>query len=827
MALLGGFVAVAMAMGLLLAGLALPAVGVAGQATNGGIKMFNQMPSTFAMNPLAQQSRILAADGSTIGTPFNENRIVKPLKQIAPVMQDAQVAIEDERFFEHGGVDPQGLLRAIASNSVSGSTQGASTLTQQYVKVALQNQALAEGDSDAAKAAVSRSGMSGYVRKLQELKYAVSLEKKYSKKQILEGYLNLVYFGDQQYGVEAAAQHYFSVPASKLNLPQAALLAGVVNSPGVTDPVNNPKASVARRNLVLQKMYEQGKITREEYVEARDSELKLKTKNISSSCASSRYPYFCYYVYNWLLEQPALGESRKEREAKLKAGGLTVQTSFNPKIAQKMEKDIRAKVPGDNDEGVGAAAVMIEPGTGMVVASAQNTDYSNSGQAGKSAINYTVDSDMNGGGGFQIGSTAKLFTLVRTIEDGAPMTGRINNPYSTAGTFTARQIPGACGVSPAEPWKVNNSAPAPTGMITLADATAKSINTAFAMMAAKAGVCEVHKTMTKWGMHDGYGKPLGKNPSDVILGSSNVAPIHVANAYATVAAGGKYCEPRPVKSIKDGSGKTLKLEKVGCKQLITKDQAAAVGQLLTGALEPGGTAPDSALAGGREAFGKTGTVDGAMQSWFVGSTPEYTTAVWVGHPNDQRPMRNIRLGDRFYSGYIYGGTIAAPLWKLIMDDALKGKPKKPLAKPSEKALKGEQVTVPNVIGQSPATAVEMLKSAGFDARIGNPMPSSMTRGLVGAVQPSQGTKATKGSTVTVYPSSGPAPQPPPPPARPAPAPSTSSAPRPSPSPSTTAAPRPSTTAAPSPSTTAAPRPSTTAAEPPKRSGRPTTPPGQR
>lgn len=240
LSLLGALIATAVAMGLIAACLALPALGAAGQATNGSIKLFNEMPGSFAMNPLAQQSKILAADGSVLATPFSQNRIVVPFDKISKPMKQAQVAIEDERFYEHGALDSKGLARAITSNIFSNGTQGASTLTQQYVKIALQNQALNSGDTQAAKEAVSRTGMEGYVRKLQQLKYAVSLEQKYTKDQILDGYLNLVPYGGNIYGVEAAALTYFGVHASQLTVPQAAMMAGIVNEPGLLNPFVRP-----------------------------------------------------------------------------------------------------------------------------------------------------------------------------------------------------------------------------------------------------------------------------------------------------------------------------------------------------------------------------------------------------------------------------------------------------------------------------------------------------------------------------------------------------------------------------------------------------------
>ena len=254
--------------------------------------------------------------------------MIVPLAQIAPVMRQAQIAIEDSRFYEHGGVDPQGVGRAFMSNLGGGGTQGASTLTQQYVKITLQENALNKDDKVGAKAATAKS----YTRKLQELKYAVTLEKNLTKNQILEGYLNLVYYGGQAYGVEAAARHYFGVSAAKLNLPQAATLAGLVQQPGYTDPIHHPAKALARRNVVLDRMHTLNLITDKAWQDAKATKMVTNPKPAQSSCALSPYPYFCNYVNAWLLEQPALGKTRAERNEAINRGGLTIQTTLNPKM---------------------------------------------------------------------------------------------------------------------------------------------------------------------------------------------------------------------------------------------------------------------------------------------------------------------------------------------------------------------------------------------------------------------------------------------------------------------------------------------------------------
>src|SRR5690606_23991024 len=305
--LLMAFLGISVLRGLIGAGRTLPLVGATGTAAREGVGMFEKLPGDLEQNPLAQQSRIEAADGSLIATPARENRIIVPLDQIAPVMRQAQIAIEDERFYQHGGLDIRGLSRAIITNATSDSTQGGSTLTQQYVKMILKEEALRAGDAEQLRQLEARSGLEGYVRKLRELKYAVTLEQRLTKDEILEGYLNLAYYGDQTYGVEAAARHYFNVRAKDLNLVQAATLAGVVRAPGITDPVHNPEAAVERRNVVLDKMYEQGMITEKQWREARETPLELDVRDSQRSCMNSRHPYFCDYVTEWLLQNPALG----------------------------------------------------------------------------------------------------------------------------------------------------------------------------------------------------------------------------------------------------------------------------------------------------------------------------------------------------------------------------------------------------------------------------------------------------------------------------------------------------------------------------------------
>jgi len=757
--LLVAFLATSMVLGLVSAGLMMPAVGAAGATARQGVHVFDDLPGEFAQTPLSQQSRILASDGTVIATPFDENRIIVPLAQIAPVMRQAQIAIEDSRFYEHGGVDFHGLGRALVANLGGGYTQGASTLTQQYVKITLQENALLNNDLAGARAATAKS----YTRKLQELKYAVTLEKKLTKNQLLEGYLNLVYYGDQAYGVEAAAQHFFGVSAAKLSLVQAATLAGLVQRPSTTDPIRHPGAALARRNIVLNRMHTLGLITDKAWTVAKKTKLVTHPKPAQSSCALSPYPYFCSYVSAWLLNQPALGKTRADRLEKINRGGLTIKTTLNPKMQLAAQKELVAKVQIGNRADIGAAAALVEPGTGHVLAIAQNTTFSlKSGIRGKTSVNWAVDQMYGGSGGFAFGSSAKMFAVAEALRSGMPISSIIyarpadatHPAYFYPFEFTEK----ACRIF--SPWAVHNDEGTRNGPISLTDATAFSVNTAFAGLVARLGPCKVRDLMTQMGLHKSDGTPITAGPSATTLGSDSVSPLTLASAYATVASGGTYCIPSPVLSITTWDHKSLMHPKNQCKKVLEPDVAYGVTKILTAVLTKG-TGFGNSLDGGRPAAGKTGTAGnslpsgGTNETWFAGYTRQLSAAVWVGTPDDRRNaarMSNLRLGDRFYPGEVFGATIAAPIWKQIMDRASAGMPMLGFAEPGSQVQYGDLVPIPGVAGMSVRNAKAALASAGFRPVVGSAVHSSIPVGLVVGTQPSY--RALRGSTVVIFTSSG-------------------------------------------------------------------------
>lgn len=806
--LLGAFVAAAVVLGLLGAGLVLPAVGAMGAVTRSGVDMFDALPSEFTASPLSQQSKIVDVKGNVIATPFDENRIIVPLSAIAPVMQQAQVAIEDDRFYEHGGVDLRGVVRALVSNAAGTSTQGGSTLTQQYVKLTLQNTALQAGDTEAAQAAVARRGIAGLTRKLQELKYSIQLEKTQSKDEILQGYLNIVYYGDQTYGVQAAAKHYFNKDAKDLTLAEAALIAGLAQNPGTTDPVNYPDKALARRDVVLDRMHELKLVSDADWTAAKAVKLAdmLHVTQPANTCLNSKapngadYAYFCDYVIKWLELDPSLndslGKTVEERKAKIFGGGITVTTTIDPDDTLAAKQELLAQVDPTNKWGIGSSTVSIEPSTGAVKAMAQSTDYvlkpENQTQT---QVNWAVDTKFGGSAGFGFGSTEKAFALVTALESGMPINATVNAKQAAPGspaTYTNADFAAgdACGVAKGTTWKVKNDENAGGGAMSLIQATSRSINTAFVALASQVGVCKVRDTETRMGLLQANGQPVEAFPSAIILGSDSVSPMTVASAYGVLANNGVKCSPVPVSGITGSDGKPIAVPAPGssnCQQVVDPEVAHGVTAILQSVLAPGGTGAASALAGGRPGAGKTGTTDGNNETWFVGYTPQLVTSVWTGTPNDKNNsmvLDNVSMRGQRYS-VVFGASISAPTWKRIMDRALADQPVVPFPAASDKVANGDQVPLSGVAGRSIADATTLLQSQGFNVAVGRKIYSNYRPGVVAGTSPRG--QAARGTTVTLLISSGPAPAParpvqPAQPAQPAPAPAPEPAPAPAPDP---------------------------------------------
>jgi membrane peptidoglycan carboxypeptidase len=770
--LLGAFVATSVVAGLLAAGLAMPAVGASGLATKNSVNFFDSLPGDLARPPLSEQSTLLAADGTKITTFYDENRVTVDLDQISPNMQHAIVAIEDARFYQHGGVDPKGLVRAFMVNQISGTVeQGASTLTQQYVKNVLKETAHAKGDEAGVEAAQEKSN----ARKLKEIRFAVTLEKTLTKPQILNNYLNIAWFGGQINGVEAAAKYYFNTTALKLTLAQSATLAGMIQSPVDYSPKNNPTAALQRRNLVLTKMLEQHMIDQATYDATQKTKLGARITPNLQGCANASYrAYFCDYVYRLITQSNAfsgLGKTQEERTNTLLRGGLTIRTTMDPKVEAAAWKATSGTISTGNK--AATAAVTVEAGTGKVLSIAQNKVYGG-GSSAKTTINYSVDGQYGGGSGFQTGSTFKPFTLATWLKAGKSLNATVDGTPSPAPYSSFK----SCG-SPVrgKTYIFGNSADGrETGPMSVWSATAESVNGAYVNMEKQLDLCDIRQTAESLGVHLAAGRPDDCSPvrprpstkrlpnciPSLTLGVEDISPMTMAAAYAGFAASGKFCSPIAVTSITDRDGKPVRIPTANCKQTLDEKVANTVNLGLSKVFSPGGTGYRiGGLPNGRPASGKTGTTNNSVDTWFVGYTRQLATAVWVGDPHTykvgrgyERKSMNGRTINGQHFGSIFGATLAGPIWKKIMVAASKGMEIKRFPAADSKLLVSPKSNVPDVRGKSIPDAIAILKHAGFKPVAGGFAPSKYPVGSVASTSPDSGSQLSKGSTITITISAG-------------------------------------------------------------------------
>jgi membrane peptidoglycan carboxypeptidase len=663
LARIGGIIAAAVVAGVLFAAMFLPFVGTAGVVTRDVIQNFENLPEALSTPPLAQRSLILASDGSVLATVYYQNRVEIPLENISPFMRQATVAIEDARFLDHNGVDLRGIARSVATNVESGGIeQGSSTLTMQYVKNVLVNQATSADELDAARG-------DSAARKLREVRFALGLEKLFSKGEILERYLNIAYFGAGAYGVEAAARRYFSKPAAELDLVESATLAGIVQQPTAFDPLRNPDLSTARRNAVLRRMAELGYITQDRADRAAlvPMDQILKPSVTTNGCTSSYAPYFCDYVIQSIRQDATFGTTPEEREAFLRRGGYTIRTTLDPKAQQGAYDTVNNYVPKKDSSRRAAAITMVQPGTGRIIAMAQNRDWGTKGK-GKTTYNYNVDRAMGGTIGMQAGSTFKVFALAAALEDGISPFEYI--PSYSPKTFT--EFRNCTTNKKFDPVTVRNSTT--SGTLDMARATAYSTNTYFMTIEERTGICRPAEIAESMGVRLGSGEPLLRVPT-LTLGTMEVTPLAMANAYATFAAHGIYCEPVAILDIRDRDGNALPAPDGDCTRVLQRDVADTVTVMLNGVVDgsiPGRTGQAMSLEG-RQVAGKTGTTNESAAVWFAGYTPQLAAAVWVGDPRGgfAHPMKDVTINGTYYR-QVYGGTLPGPIWRDSMEIALQG-----------------------------------------------------------------------------------------------------------------------------------------------------------
>ncbi|MDZ5445761.1 transglycosylase domain-containing protein [Micromonospora sp. 4G57] len=687
--------------GIVVAAAAYPLAAVTGIGAKATAHAVEQKTSILKTALPAETSYLYAPDGKTVLTMFYEEyRQYTKLSDMSPNILQAIVAAEDNRFYQHHGVDPKGVARAFVSNARSGGvSQGASTLTMQYVRMALR-------DSASTPKEVQEATQQTSLRKVKEMRMALDVEKELSKEQILERYLNSAYFGHRAYGIYAAAQIFFSKTPATLTPVEAATLAGLVKSPSEYDPItSDQKDATGRRNYVLDRMAQLGYLSPDAAAAAKSQPIQLKLTNPPNDCASidekrTSWGFYCDYLKNWWSTQPAFGENRLERMDKLRRGGYRIVLAIDPKVQDAAEKNVGAK------DGTGSpfanGIVVAEPGTGRIKAMAVNRNYSldlsengpsSNPEAGpKTKANYpnTVAPLLGGGSlpGYQAGSTFKMFPMLAALNSGKTLSTEFNAPYR----YRSRVY---------NDWQPTNASGAMTGQQTMWSAFGKSVNTYWVWMeeqiGAEKGVRLAEQLGLRWRTdvdREHAAPDRASKWGAFTLGVSDATPLEMANAYAAIAADGRYCEAIPVNSIlnRDGTpamyttigGVQREVAKPRCRQVVSADAARAA---TDAARCPTGDTPAKGSCGGwstadsvrgtvgRPVAGKTGTTDSTRSAWFVGYTPELAAASFIADPDN--PFNAV--GDGMSQVPI--GAVAETL-----RDALKGQPTRQFTPPSDQIV---------------------------------------------------------------------------------------------------------------------------------------------
>jgi membrane peptidoglycan carboxypeptidase len=706
---LGRLVTLAAIGGVLAAAMVLPIVAASGVLVRNQADKFTTLSLT--NQGLPQRSEILDASGHLLAyvygvdVPysgvkgglvqyFGWDRQPVTYQQISPNMVNALVAIEDSRYWEHGAIDLRGTIRAAVNDLQHKPVQGGSTIAQQYVKNVLLLQAEVADNAQQEQSADADT----LNRKLNELRMAVAAEHQESKQEILAGYLNDAYYGYNAYGIEIAAETYFGTTAAKLTVTQAATLAGIVENPTEYDPILHPGVSLERRNTVLARMAGTNNgLTAAQATVDEAKPLGLNGSEPQSGCEASSVGtagFFCQYVEEVFLHDPAYGKTPMDRAKLLSTGGLQIYTTLNQRDQQAATNAVNYVVParssfynpGDNAD----AEAMVKPGTGQIEAIAEDRPYGTNW--GQTEIDYAVNTEYGGSSGVQTGSSSKLFTLITALSQGIPfgytqtvpgsttLTGYTNCQGAPAGYYNG--IPGAYNVSNAEgPGKSTDS---------LYTGTTNSINVFYAELEKKVGLCNVVHTAADLGMTraDGTsllsadgGQAAADNYPSFTLGSVNVAPLSMAAAYATVAARGMYCSPVAINKIVTASGGTVAVPSANCHRAISSDVADAVNYILQGVLTTGTAGQLGGLVG-REAAAKTGTSnvannDGTPYAAFAGYTPNLVGYVSVFNPvsptvdtmGGQSSCYRLESGIQSCPGEMFGADAPGSTWHMSFDHA--------------------------------------------------------------------------------------------------------------------------------------------------------------
>lgn len=763
-----GMIGLSAIVGLLATVMVTPALAVTGMAANNTIGIFDSLPEYIRIDPLSQRNELYAQntanpeDGFTkIADVFSENREEVAYDQISPNLVNAAIAAEDRRFYTHGGVDPQGIIRAAIGNVAEGDiTGGGSTLTQQLVKNILINQAITQfPPGEERDNAVREAQESTLERKLNEAKFAIALEKEYTKDEIMLSYLNIAGFGGITYGVEAAAQQYFGVSAAEVSIAQAASLIAIVQQPGarsLLDPENYPR-NEARRNVILDAMAEEGFITAAERDEAKaipvDENFVTLQSPRSGCIAAYEYAQFmCDYVTRLIPELETLGSTPEEREAAWRQGGYQVYTTLDLSLQRVAQDAVWNTVAPDiaelNAEGVpvyniGAATTSVQAGTGRILTMAQNKRFNNAlgnTDIGFTAINYNTDRDYGGSIGFRVGSTYKIFGLIEWLQEGRGLQEFVDG---TPRVFQQADFVDSCNGPWGGPYDPKNFADGRGGVMNVLNATVNSVNTTYVAIAQQLDQCGIRDAAESLGVHRADGGPLQTNPS-AILGTNEIAPVTMAAAFAAIQSGGLFCEPIAVDRIVDRNGEELPGQTSECRQAIDPEVAAATTFAMREVVTRG-TGRASNPGGDVPVVGKTGTADDALHTWMVGGSTRVATATWVGNVVGTRNITTLPGGSNLRH------VITRPVFAAA-NAAYGGDP---IPAAPDRLLRGQGVTLPDLTGQTPDVARGIVEGLGFRFRVEEAqVDSALPAGTIAVQSPGAGTFLSLGTPVRVQLSNG-------------------------------------------------------------------------
>ncbi|NUR74031.1 MAG: PASTA domain-containing protein [Hamadaea sp.] len=771
--------------GVVVAAAAFPAIAMSGLAAKTGAQAFADLPTELTVKRSPQMSKIYANDGKTLlASIYDENRQDIPLDEIPKVMQQAMIAAEDHKFYEHNGVDVKGIARAFVANKNSGeTTQGASTLTMQYVRLSITY--AANNPNDVLDAAVDTNA-----RKLREVKYSLAIEKKLTKDQILEGYLNIAYFGNHAYGIYAASQVYFGKEPKDLTIEEAAFLAGLVKSPSNYNPVMDDGSTDEtaytngknRRDWVIDQMLEIGAISAQQATQAKAIDLKITGKPAPNGCTATLVVsagFFCDFLQRWWMNEPAFGANSYERERALKTGGYKIISSLDVNTQQASKKNVEKYLATGKKHAL--MVVSVEPGTGKVRSMAVNrnfkiddvtnpknglsTDPVKSKRGIRGTYPNTVNPLMSGEQyGYQFGSTFKFFTMVAALENGYPLDYTINAVSPFISKYPVASGPASCGGY----WCPVNANPSwMNGVRNMWSGFGRSVNTYFAALIQKVGPEKAVAAAKELGLtfrgnatkccDDAYYAAHPDAWGAFTLGVTENTPMEMANALATLAADGKYCQPIPVEAIIDHNGTSLDVANPRCEQRVKVDVARAaidaarcpVGDDSLWGKCQDGTARTTHGIVGKPIAGKTGTTDDERTASFMITTKQLSVAGIVADPDYIH--NNVSRGN--LGGKDPHKEVVNPAVTYTLKDAMKGKPSIQFDKPSSKIAFGTKVSIPSVTCKSVPEATSILKGKGFTVDVDKkPVPSACPAGTVAGTSPDGSTS--KGSNVTLQISAG-------------------------------------------------------------------------